>query len=287
MRWSLIFKDALYDHLDGPALSALPVTAGPTEYAVYATAAGALRDILPDVYHAAEISPSRHYQYLLEDLGGTYAKPVKPHELIRVAVSLTKVSPAVHRWATSARPGGLAAYDHAYCRALVDYAEETLSRYSELHPGSGAFDALAMWPTVRKVVTLPEPHQVQPPGGVHGDFNRASVMLPPENRESAGPKVIDWEWAGIGPPHIDLAALLDDADEHVVRRAVRSYAAASPELDLSTHERLLRWAQVLMSVKNSAFLAAQLLDARTVTRIDRSRYIERLLKVALRTATRL
>lgn len=285
--WSLIFKDARYDHFDGPALGALPVAAGPTEYAVYATASGVLRDILPDVYHAAEVSPGRHYQYLLEDLEGAYGKPVRPREFIQAAVSLTTLSPAVHSWATSARPSGLIAYDQAYCRTLVDYAAETLSRYSKLRSGSMAFDALAMWPRVRKVVTLPEPHQIQPARGVHGDFNRASVMLPHASRESAGPKVIDWEWAGIGPPHLDLAALLDDADQHVMRRTVRSYAAAAPELDLSTHERLLRWAQVLMSVKNSAFLAAQLLDARTVTRIDRSKYIERLLTVALRTATRL
>ena len=283
-QWTVIFKNNRYDHFDAPALSGLPVTIGPAEYAVYSGADAPLTELLPVAYHCAEVVPERHYQYLLEDVAGGFSKPRQPSDFLQAVARLGAVGTAFRDWAERTRPHGLITYDSGYCQALAEYADTTLDRFAAAYPESGAAKVWADRSAIRDHLTRPEYHEYAPASGVHGDFNPASILL---GRSDGALKVVDWEWAGVGVAHVDLAALLFRTDEQLTRRALDDYAGRAPHLSPTEHERLFRWGQLHVGLRNAAFLAAQVLDARTSTRTDRSSYIDPLLALAASAARRL
>jgi aminoglycoside phosphotransferase (APT) family kinase protein len=92
-------------------------------------------------------------------------------------------------------------------------------------------------------------------GPIHGDYNRSNVHL--HARDAAETKVVDWEWAGIGVPHADLAALLKLVDPEHERAVLDVFMSGNPVLDAETHWRTFRWCQLERRLMDAGFLARQ------------------------------
>jgi len=275
--WTVFFKDCRYGRNDAPGLVDHPATLGPPEFAVYGSTDVEMRRFLPDVYHREEVTTGVGFRYLLEDVRGRYQKPTTPDELLEVVGNLHPLGRALRDWAIGTGEKRLIGYDHAMMRDLSDSATRTLKRYASDAPDG---EAIRHVPVSRmaEVLARREFQEYVEPSGVHGDFNRASVLLHTDSPDRM--KVVDWEWAGLGVPHIDLAILLEHADPQLVTRALRTYAEGDPSISPAEHERLFLWSRLATTLSNASILAAELLDGRRETRRDRSAYVRWLLRLA-------
>jgi hypothetical protein len=133
--WRLIFKDECYRSETAPALEGLPASPGPPEAIVHRMQNGPLSPFLPQLFWLRKIEPGRHFQYLIEDLTGTYAalprgvvysmKAARGFVLLQVQQALRSTFAGEH-------PAGLIRYDRRYSERLLEYAERTLADYLAL-----------------------------------------------------------------------------------------------------------------------------------------------------------
>src|SRR5690606_8073384 len=101
---------------------------------------------------------------------------------------------------------------------------------------------------------------------IHGDFAVHNVFV--HRRDVSRLKVLDWEWAGIGLPHADLAALIKYVRQEDRPALLQAFMGQHPDLDPERHRRLLAWCQLERWLFNAAFLARQqLLSERRVPRL--------------------
>lgn len=259
--WRLIFKDDLCSEEITPGLRGLPVLPGPPEATVYGLPCSTLDRFLPRVLWSREVEPGRHFQHLLEDLGATHDKLVRhPASLPLAARATFEIHAALEQALESAPAARLLRYDRGYREQLRPYVLEGLKVYGARRPDAAVAELCARWPEVMRAHEGEEPAAQSLEGPIHGDFNTSNVLV---HRERQGEfKVVDWEWAGIGVPHADLAALLKLAGPEEQRAALESYAAADRRLDLTGHLRLLRWCQLERRLLDAGFLARQVMASR-------------------------
>ena len=275
--WTVFYKECRYGRDDAPGLIGHPARLGPPEFAVYGSANPEVRRFLPDVYHREELEPGVRYRYVLQDVRGAYLKPTTPDELLRAAAALRPLGRALRAWIQRSGEARLIRYDHGMMVALGAFVERALQRYATAGPDG---DSIRLLPVAEmiEVLTRPEFHDHVEPTGVHGDYNRASVLL--GKHPESGMKVVDWEWAGLGLPHLDLAILLERADPDLIARALQIFAGEEPGLSLAEHERLLHWSRLATCLSNAAIMAIDVLDGKVATTRDRPPYLQRLLKLA-------
>jgi len=275
--WTVFYKECRYGRDDAPGLIGHPATLGPPEFTVYGSADPEVRRFLPDVYHREEIEPGVRYRYVLQDVQGAYLKPATPDELLRAVAGLRPLGHALRDWIQRSGEERLIRYDHGMMVEVGAYVEEALHRYATSGPDSNAVRLLPVAEMI-EVLSRPQFHDLAEPSGVHGDYNRASVLV--GKHPESGMKVVDWEWAGIGLPHIDLAILLERADPDLTSRALQTFARQEPGLSYAEHERLLHWSRLATCLSNAAIMATEVLDGSVATSRDRPAYLRWLLKLA-------
>jgi hypothetical protein len=277
-RWSLIHKECRYGPEAAPGAARLGLDVGPQEYAVYTSASQDLRRFLPRVYHAEELEPGMRYRYLLEDLSPRYHKPVSPRDLRAVVAGLGAFGTALDAWAQQADVASLFHYDRGFMVRLRDLAGEIFDAYQSRSPVELPNGALLT--RVLDTVATPDVHGMLPAAAVHGDLNRASVLL----RDSTL-KVVDWEWTGFGVPHMDLAILLEHADARTTRRGLACFTRHRPQLSVEEHAHLFHWARAATCTLVASVLAAELLAGAGPTRADRPAMLRRFLRMAVEAAS--
>lgn len=280
-RWSVVFKRASYDPLHIPALCGLPVLPGRGEHWVYTRASQSLRGHLPSVYHVEEVQPELVYDYLLEDLALRAHRP-SSHEVIAVAADLPRLHRALAR-TPDVPPVPLPRYDTAYGAALRAYATNNVERYLGRHQDPALADLWKSLPVIASAHTECAPPPSVPRTLIHGDCNTSNV-----HRTRAQECVyVDWEWAGTGVPHADLASLLCRADDEVARRALAAFVAGYPHIPPEDHERAYEWCHIERGLLDVGFLTAQLLDAPGGAQFDLAAYARASLARARTAARRL
>jgi hypothetical protein len=75
-------------------------------------------------------------------------------------------------------------------------------------------------------------------------------------------KVLDWEWAGIGLPHADLAALAMSLPREDRPALVQAFVEEDRHLDAEQHRRLFHWGQLQRCLLDAARLARKQLQSR-------------------------
>jgi len=270
--WSLIYRNALYRPQEIPALAGLPVQPGPPEYHVYCHARGPMAPYLPEVYSCIELVPGAHYQYLLEDLEQDYRIGCSQAAILRAAAAL----PAVHRtlasWAADVGRDGMLRYDRAFSIALEQFAADHLQRYA-LSSGSGIVrKACEMLPEIGRVHRRLLERFDGPGVVIHGDYNTSNILV--HRRRRGAMKLIDWEWAGVGLAHADLASLLKAAVPDVERQALAIYAGLQPQLSTAEHRLRYLWCKLERALLDASFLAAQCSAGKSAGRFSLPRYIE-------------
>ena len=90
---------------------------------------------------------------------------------------------------------------------------------------------------------------------IHGDYDHSNVLVHRQDRSRV--RVVDWEWAGIGVPHADLAALLKRVSPDDERAALAIFARGYGRLSAEEHLRLFRGCQLEGRLLDAGFIARQ------------------------------
>jgi hypothetical protein len=267
-RWQLIFKDERYSIKDIPALRTLPISPGPPEFAIYQMRQKTLSRFLPDLYWSREVERGHHFQYIMEDLGNDFERITTERRDLTLAVEVLLQLQAALREALS--HGGhryLAVYDRQYSEDLLDYVLRNLEEY-RAGKESPAIDELCRnWQRVVEVHQRDEFYRHRLAAPIHGDYNRSNVRVHAQDRTRV--KVVDWEWAGIGVPHADLASLLKRVSPDHERAALEIFARGYGQLSAEEHLRLFRWCQLERRLLDAGFIARQqMASTRPLPRLD-------------------
>jgi hypothetical protein len=259
--WSLIYKNALYTQDNIPAVTGLPVRPGPPEFLVYDHAPGVLSKYLPDIYLCLEITPGKHYQYLLEDLKPEY-RPVQQDstDILKAAAEIPALHRAMTEWLPMIDKNRLLNFDRGFSIALLQYAREHLERYAQETADRMVSKVCELWPRISKVHQNKEFYELQSISPIHGDFNHSNIHLHSTNNEAM--KIVDWEWAGMGIAHMDLVSLLKASNPEIEQQALKSFCAQEPRLSVDEHKRLYHWCKLERGLLDGAFLAKQQMESK-------------------------
>ncbi len=279
-RWKLIYKNAVYSPRHFPGLVGFPARLGPPEYLVYSSAQGALARYLPVIYRCLELVPGGHYQYLLEDISEEYDPASEPEAILRGAAELPVLHRALGEWAVSIDQNRLVRYDSAFLAAFQDYASKNLERYAQETGDETVAEVCAIWPQISRLYGAKEFQEVGSARPIHGDFAPSNILI---HRKHPGQiKLVDWEWAGLGVPHLDLAELLKRAKPEAEEQALQLFAKQHNHLSLHQHRRLYEWCKLVLGVRDAAYGAAQQMGSAGATGIDLHRGIVAGARLALR-----
>jgi hypothetical protein len=264
---SLIYKEAFYTLEQIPALVNLPIQPGQSEFAIFSQPVGALAPYLPRVYLAEELAPGIHYQYILEDLEQEYHKIHDEEGLLRSSEMLPRLHYAMKEWANEFKPAQFIQYGASVSQALQEYAQVSLENYSHLSDDPVLKTVLACWPKISNAYLMPEIFERQPAMPIHGDSNYTNVFF--HNQDHFRVKLVDWEWAGYGLPHADLASLLKSMSENLENRALRKFLGTqhnpnpclNPDLTFEENQRIYYWCQLERGILDAAFLINQYLKS--------------------------
>jgi thiamine kinase-like enzyme len=256
--WRLIFKDDCYRREFVPALQGLPVSPGPPEAIVYRIQNPSLSRFLPQLFWFREIEPGCHFQYLLEDLAGTYDELYRD-TLYSMKAShclvLIQVQQALRKAFVGRRPEGLIRYDRRYSERLLEYAGRNLTDYLALTADSAVAALLDRWHDVAAVHQRDEFYGDNLRAPIHGDFAVHNILT--HRHDDSQLKVLDWEWAGIGLPHADLVALIKSVRREDQPALLQVFMEQDRRLDTEQHRRLIHWCQLERRLFHAAFLAKQ------------------------------
>lgn len=255
-KWPLIFKNERYSAADIPALCDLPLRPGPPEFAIYQAQQPSLRRFIPRLYFIKEVEPGSHFQYVMEDLGNTFERiSVDRHDLIVAVHALVAVQDALKQAVADRYHSYLIVYDRRYSENLLEYVRHSLEAYRASSRIPAVAELCRNWQRIVDVHQRDEFYQHGLETPIHGDYNRSNVHVHPRDRTDV--KVVDWEWAGIGLPHADLAALLKRVRPGDERAALDVFVRAHEELDAESHQRLFRWSQMERRLLDAGYIARQ------------------------------
>ena len=254
-RWSVIYKNSLYSEEQIPALTGLPVAPGIPEWVIYSSHPDELSSYLPSAYRSAEVVRSVWYTYLLEDLSGEFEERWSGAWMATVASRMPALHRAMNEWVRRAGRKQLLRYDGEFHDRLQDFVWRNMETYLKTTPFSPAWEMWSMRPRIAAVCRLNEFRDAPAEQAIHGDLNLSNIL---HRRGRGGDlKIIDWEWAGMGDAHADLASLLKHASPGDEERVLGMYAAHDRQLTAEEHRRRYEWCKLERAMLDAAFLAVQ------------------------------
>ena len=277
---SVIYKDAVFDTRDMPAVANLGARPGISEYLVYRDAREGLRRHLPEVFHCEEIVPFAHYRYLLEDLRPTHRDTFAPADTVDAARALPSLHDALLESMSDAWRANMPHYDAAFSAELQEYARTSLEAFHRTEGDRLVNRVLDLWPAITALHGRAEFHtgELRP---IHGDFSRANTMV---DTSKPGPhKAIDWDWAGLGKRHTDLATLVGPTGRKIEDAALAAFASQDPALSPEAHRRLYLWCKLERSLLDASFLGNQYVEADFEQRMNIPRRVHVQMRRALDT----
>jgi Phosphotransferase enzyme family len=268
-RRQLIFKDERYSIKEIPALRTLPISPGPPEFAIYQMRHKALSRFLPEVYWSKEVERGHHFQYILEDLGNDFEPITTERRDLTLAVEVLLQLQGALREALSHGGGHpyLAVYDRQCSEDLLDYVLRNLEEYRCGRESPGVDALCRNWQRVVDLHQRDEFYRHGLAAPIHGDYDHSNVLVHAQDRSWV--RVVDWEWAGIGVPHTDLAALLKRVSPDDEHAALAIFACGYSRLTAEEHLRLFRWCQLEGRLLDAGFIARQqMLSTRRLPRLE-------------------
>lgn len=266
--WSVIFKDAQYGAAHRHALEGLPLFPGAPE-ALVCAASEELATWVPRCWWSDAEPPGR-YRYLLEDLSVGYTRTV-PGARRRMA----RMLPHLHHDLESTLRDHPDLLDHDAVRdAAVQFGVHGAARLVEATGGGDVIAELAAAePLLRSVLSqVGERLAGVPTTVVHGDLNPANVLW---HRSGDGRvRLLDWEWAGAGLAHHDLASLLKHATWRTEVVVVLEYARVQRGVPVHTHLAAYGWCKLQRGLVDTGFFARQMLGGETVGDFAISRHVD-------------
>lgn len=256
----LVFKNAKYSDIEIPALMGLPVMPGAAEYFFFTQTNTPAYCFLPEIYHAEEVTPKAHYQYLMQDLSVDHRTYVGPTDLVNICEFLPRLQEALLESAKNTDGSPLNRYDRDFDDQLLRYAHRSLDAYRAKHWDPEVERLVSQWAEFADHYDRSSEmaYLYQPLTVVHGDFNTGNMMI---HRRDDSIRVFDLEWAGWGLPHGDLASALIGAPPDVEESCLASFHRTLGLHTLDEDRAILRHARLQRAVLNASFVAKQLLSA--------------------------
>ncbi|MEX2624543.1 MAG: phosphotransferase [Acidimicrobiia bacterium] len=252
----VILKATLYSEDHNRASEDFPLRPGAPEFWIYGTAAPVLRQYLADCLFVIRRSGARSFVYVLEDLTVKYGKPPRTGGWQPGVLRMHDLHAALGEAAATHGSESLLNYDGSFGQELMDYAQNAIARFRDTANSSVAREVVDDWSRLSGCYLSAEFDTPQLYRPIHGDYNTGNLFY--SRGESGQLKVVDWEWAGIGLPHLDLASYLRDAPPEVTKWAIEDLARREPDLSVRTHERLLLRCSLERAVWDASLLANQL-----------------------------
>jgi hypothetical protein len=117
-------------------------------------------------------------------------------------------------------PEGMIRYDRRYSERLLQYALSNLADYAARTADPAVAALSGRYHEIAAVHQRGEFYDDDLRAPIHGDYNSSNIHAHRGN--AAQLKVVDWEWAGIGVPHADLAALIKSWADTITRPLCKS-----------------------------------------------------------------
>ncbi len=114
---------------------------------------------------------------------------------------------------------------------------------------------------------------------IHGDLNSTNVLF--HRNEPRRIKLIDWEWAGFGLPHSDLASLFKTVSPELEARGLSAYGQACERAVAMDVCRVYQWCKLQRGIFDAAFFAKQTLESEVSAETNMDGRIEKALGRAL------
>lgn len=258
INWNLVYKNSVYELREIPALDALPIRPGFIEYLVYGCPESALAEYLPRVYLCREVIPGIRYEYFLEDLSCEHVRMSYDNRSLQIILHVVEQLPVFHaaieRWADMVGRQRLPSYDQQFSLTLQKYARTNLEQYYRWTLDSVVADVLRKWAQICKIHgsrAFREQERLSP---IHGDLNTTNIWV---GKGSGRLKMVDWEWAGLGLHHADLASLLSTTSPEIEERVLNAYSGQNTELLPTEHNSIYQWCKLERGLLDGSFIAAQ------------------------------
>ena len=255
-RWMLIYKDECYRTDVIPALDGLPVLPGPPEATILRMRDSALSPFLPELISFRELQPGRHFQFLLEDLSQDY-ELLRPKKIdhVEAARTLLRLQSAMQASFRGRPLEGLIYYDRSYSERLLDYARSSLASYAARVTDGPVTSVVDRWEVIESVHQRDEFYDDALPVLIHGDYNASNIHVPRARGNQL--KIVDWEWAGVGVAHADLAALAKSVPREDAPALLQVIIDNDRRFSPEQHRRVFAWCQLERGLLDAAFLAHQ------------------------------
>jgi Phosphotransferase enzyme family len=255
-RWSLVFKNAQFDHDDYPAIRGLSFQVGVPEYSVYSTMTPRLRHFSPEIYAAWELQHGTRYQYIMEDLRTGFHPVYGRRDKASVLRNVISLHDALSNWVAEKGDEHLLRYDRDYVVELIHHAEVGLDRLAVTGGQSITEDVRRVWPDVVGYLLAERNlarRQLRP---IHGDLNTKNCFV--SNKHGDEVRFVDWEWCGYGTMHDDVASLLKRSDRGLDEQALHMISQVEPHLPERDHLELIWWSRLATAVRDASLLSHQL-----------------------------
>lgn len=267
--WTCIYKNSVLTDEETPGLGGLPLIPG-SEYQVYASAGPDLERFIPRRLHIEEIEPRVRHTVVLDDLKVQGYGPVITDKDVLAAISqLPDFHDAFQATVDVWQGADLYTYDEKWSEELRGLCRRSLEQYQELAPDPAVEQVLGIWDDVERVHDVALFHDPENRRPVHGDANRANVLVKGESPI----QVVDWEWAGWRLPQFDVASLLKGRSDDLTEEGIRAYAAIQKDFSLEEHRVFHAWARLELRLLDASYVIAQDLGAPGVSRMDLGRYL--------------
>ncbi|MGB7859308.1 MAG: phosphotransferase [Acidimicrobiia bacterium] len=265
--YRVVFKSAIYPSTGSPDPDGFPVNPGPPEFWVYGTAAPVLKRHLPVCMLSSRHDGMESFAYVLEDLTRTYRKPPTRTGWSSGIRQMYDIHDGLSHAVETHGDRELLNYGPGFALGLLDFARVAIGRFQEIADDSVSQKVLDEWAGLSDAYVSTEfdlPELLRP---IHGDYNTGNVFVASD--VDAPIKVVDWEWTGIGFPHMDLAAHLRAAPSNVIQAALADLSNRYPDISIRTHERIFTRCELERGLWDAGLLAAQLVsDSSQIARLE-------------------
>jgi Ser/Thr protein kinase RdoA (MazF antagonist) len=231
-----------------------------------------------------ETTPGRDFVILLEDPTPGWRRATRDRDLLVAAEALGRMRDGLARLLESC-PELFVDHERLTGAAFLAYVRPSLESFAVSHGAGQIGSFLRNWAALSESYLEALERKPRPMVPVHGDYGPSNLLV---RGEAPGDlRVLDWEWAGRGPLHTDLAILLKGQDEAVEQAVLRSVFARDPSLAPEEHLRLYLLARLERSLLDAAYLAAHLTENREATVFNVPAFIRGALDRAEASAARL
>ncbi len=255
--WTFIFKVVTYDLERIPALEGLPIHPGTPEFWIYSTDSETLKDYLPDVYFCQKHADNVRFIYCLEDLWPRFSSVSCDADILHVSDSLSRMHGFISQALSPRVREHLINYDIDFSTKLFRYVIDALGhldRYGESQEVEAFFGD---WVGIEKLylTNMELAYSEVQQRLIHGDSNLTNIFLGRSDRRSI--RLIDWEWAGIGLPHMDLASALKNASPELEAQAIRAFSNGLSSKDIQIDRKTYYWCKLQRALFDAAFFVKQ------------------------------